>query len=221
MELDQLVSEVLALQAPRTDPKDEDDPKFERRLVDRGSEADNRFLRGFAGRWKSPSPGSGRNAMIMWKFGRSARAIRAGEARAEVESGGGTAHESITHGGTLRRACTVRRSAAAASNRRLEDAAVDWISQAVAEQEMAGLPDGEVLAICDAMIGADVQSELSGLLSAAREGALGGSERARLDELIALYRRGLVQKARAWKEAVARGLRASVGDAGADADHAA
>jgi hypothetical protein len=112
------------------------------------------------------------------------------------------------------------RSAAAASNRRLEDAAVDWISQAVAEQEMSGLADGEVLALCDAMIGADVQAELSGLLSAAREGALGGSERARLDELIALYRRGLVQKARAWKEAVARGPRASVDDAGADADHA-
>ena len=37
------------------------------------------------------------------------------------------------------------RSAAAASNRRLEDAAVDWISQAVAEQEMAGIPDAEVL----------------------------------------------------------------------------
>jgi hypothetical protein len=113
------------------------------------------------------------------------------------------------------------RSAAAASNRRLEDAAVDWIGQAVAEQEMAGMPDGEVLALCDAVIGADLQAELSGLLSDAREGKLAGSERARLDELIVVYRQGLVQKARAWKEAVARGLRASVDDAGADADHAA
>jgi hypothetical protein len=36
-----------------------------------------------------------------------------------------------------------------------------------------------------------------------------------------LYRPGLVQKARAWEEAAERGLRASVDDAGEDADHAA
>ncbi len=85
---------------------------------------------------------------------------------------------------------------------------------------MAGMPDGEVSALCDAMIGADIQAELSGLLSAAREGTLGASELARLDKLIVLYRRGLVQTARAWKEAVAHGLRASVNDAGADAGYA-
>jgi predicted transcriptional regulator len=43
------------------------------------------------------------------------------------------------------------RSAAAASNRRLEDAAVDWIGQAVAEQEMAGSgggPDADGACYC-------------------------------------------------------------------------
>jgi hypothetical protein len=38
---------------------------------------------------------------------------------------------------------------------------------------------------------------------------------------MAIYRRGLVQKARAWREAVSRGLRASVMDDEANADHAA
>ena len=143
---------------------------------DRVSEADDRLLRGFSGLRNSPSPGRGRNAMIARRFGRSARVIRAGEARAKAVSGGGTVHEPIAHGETLRRASARARSAAAASNRRLEDAAVDWISQAVAEQEIAGLPDGEVLALCDVMIGDDVQAELSSLLSDAREGPLGGSE---------------------------------------------
>ena len=81
--------------------------------------------------------------------------------------------------------------------------------------------NGTTRCFCDAMIGADIQAELSDLLSAARERTLGASELAWLDELIAIYRRGLVQKARAWKETVARGLRASADDAGADAGHAA
>jgi hypothetical protein len=43
----------------------------------------------------------------------------------------------------------------------------------------------------------------------------------RLVGLMADHRRGLVLKARAWKEAVARGLRAPPVDNEADADHAA
>ena len=51
------------------------------------------------------------------------------------------------------------------------------------------------------------QSELSDLLARLREGERGESERARLDELMLVYRRGLVLKARAIKEAVRRGLK--------------
>ena len=57
---------------------------------------------------------------------------------------------------------------------------------------------------------ADLQDELSGLLSDAREDTLDAAERARLDELMAVYRRGMVEKARAWRQAVARGLRKSL-----------
>ena len=112
-----------------------------------------------------------------------------------------------------------RASVAAAGNRRLEDAVVDWISQPVAEPDLAALSDDELLAHCDAMIAGDLQDELSSLLSDAREGNLPESARVRLDDLMANYRRGLVLKARAWNAAVARGLRASVNDAEANGDH--
>jgi hypothetical protein len=113
------------------------------------------------------------------------------------------------------------RSVAAAGNRRLEDAVIDWISQAVAEPEIEGLPDDELLTRCDSTLAADLQEELSDLLSDAREDKLDATGRARLDQLMALYRRGMVDKARAWREAVARGLRASVTADDANADHAA
>jgi hypothetical protein len=48
--------------------------------------------------------------------------------------------------------------------------------------------------------------ELSRLLAGNREGSLAEAEPARLDELIRLYRRGLVRKAQALRIAVARGL---------------
>jgi hypothetical protein len=112
------------------------------------------------------------------------------------------------------------RSVAAAGNRRLEDAVIDWISRAVAEPEIEGLPGDELLARCDLDFSADLQEELSGLLSDAREDTLAASGRVRLDELMALYRRGMVERARAWQAAVARGLRKSLNDADANADHA-
>jgi hypothetical protein len=85
------------------------------------------------------------------------------------------------------------RSLAAAANRRLEDAVIDWISRAVAEPEIEALSDEGLLANCDAMISVELQDELSSLLSDAREGKLADSGRARLDEFMDIYRRGLVQ----------------------------
>jgi hypothetical protein len=98
------------------------------------------------------------------------------------------------------------RRLAAAANRRLEDAVVDWISQAVSEWDVESLPNDELLKLCDATLGADEQEELSNGLADARDGLLDAAGRARLDVLMARYRRGLVLKARAWQEAVARGL---------------
>jgi len=106
---------------------------------------------------------------------------------------------------------------AAASHRRLEDAVVEWIRRAVAEPDVKTLPDDEVLRLCDATLEPHDQEELSGLLADSRELGLDPAGQARLDELMALYRRGLVLKARAWEEAVTRGLRTPSNDA----DHAA
>jgi hypothetical protein len=113
------------------------------------------------------------------------------------------------------------RRLAAAGNRRLEDAVIDWINRAVSEPVIEALPDDELLRLCDATFEAGEQAELSDLLADAREGALHTAGRARLDDLMADYRRGLVLKARAWKEAVARSLRTPPTDTEADADHAA
>jgi hypothetical protein len=113
------------------------------------------------------------------------------------------------------------RRLAAAGNRRLEDAVIDWINRAVSEPLVEDLADDELLKLCDATLGAGEQAELSGLLADAREGTLDTAGRARLDDLMADYRRGLVLKSRAWKEAVARGLRTSPTDTKDDAEDAA
>ena len=62
------------------------------------------------------------------------------------------------------------------------------------------------------MLEPGIQEELSDLLDLGGEGALEPADRVRLDELISIYRQGLVLKARAWKEAVKRGLRAALTD---------
>ena len=70
------------------------------------------------------------------------------------------------------------RRLAAAANRRLEDAVVDWISQAVSEWDVESLPDDEFLRLCDATLGAGEQDELSNRLAEAREGTLDAVGRA-------------------------------------------
>ncbi len=104
------------------------------------------------------------------------------------------------------------RALAIAGNRRLEDAVVEWIGRVVADPPVESLPDGELLAICDATLDGVRQEELSVLLADHREGTLAISQRVRLEELMAGYRRGLVLKARALSEAVARGLRPRLDD---------
>jgi hypothetical protein len=110
------------------------------------------------------------------------------------------------------------RAMAAASHRRLEDAVVEWIGRVVAEPDVKTLPDKDLLQLCDAMLEPEDQDELTILLADSREGRLDAMGRARLDELMTVYRRGLVLKARAWGEAVTRGLRTSPTDAESDHD---
>jgi hypothetical protein len=64
------------------------------------------------------------------------------------------------------------RELAAATNRRLEEAVLDWIGQAVAEPAVGALSDEALLALCDARLDDARQEELSELLDQQREGAL-------------------------------------------------
>lgn len=96
---------------------------------------------------------------------------------------------------------------AALTNRRLEDVLVEWIDQSATNLPIESLPNAQVLALCDSQLSEADQSALSELLSCNREGQLSPDQVCQLDELMQLYRRGMVQKARALKVAVSRGLR--------------
>ena len=104
------------------------------------------------------------------------------------------------------------RALAASTNRRFEDAVTEWIERAVAEPQFDSLPDADLLSACDSRLPDLTQEELSNLLAENREGSLQAGGHERLDGLLAAYRRGLVIKARAMKEAVTRGLKPRLGE---------
>jgi hypothetical protein len=95
---------------------------------------------------------------------------------------------------------------AAQSHRRVEDVLLEWLGRAATDVPVDLLPDEQVLALHDQQLSEDQQRELGDLLARQREGSLDGMERHRLDELMDIYRRGMVQKAQALKVAVDRGL---------------
>jgi hypothetical protein len=99
------------------------------------------------------------------------------------------------------------RAVAAQTCRPFEEVVVEWIARAGAEPPVECLADEELVALCDLQLGGEEQEELSELLARNREGELPEGERDRLDQLMGIYRRGLVRKAQALKTAVARGLK--------------
>ncbi len=104
------------------------------------------------------------------------------------------------------------RAVAAATNRRFEEVVAEWAGRGAIEPAIEQATDDELLALCDVSLPTAAQQELSELLAGNRESQLDASQRRRLDELMAGYRQGLVQKARAWRQAVARGLKPPLSD---------
>jgi hypothetical protein len=102
-----------------------------------------------------------------------------------------------------------QRAAAVArqTHRQVEDVLLEWLGRAAEDAPVESLPDDQVLALCDREMSQREQNELGTLLARQREGTLDDAARRRLDELMASYRRGMVQKAQALKVAVERGLR--------------
>jgi hypothetical protein len=84
---------------------------------------------------------------------------------------------------------------------------VEWIDRASTELPVESLPNDWVLALCDMQMEPEQQAALSNLLAGNREGELDNEEVNQLDELMQVYRRGLVRKAQALKVAVERGLK--------------
>ncbi len=96
---------------------------------------------------------------------------------------------------------------ASRTQRRLEAVLLEWLDRAAAETSLDSLTDSQIVALCDMQMDTDQQEEMSHLLADNREGRLTETDRQRLDELMQLYRRGLVRKAQALQIAVKRGLR--------------
>jgi hypothetical protein len=98
------------------------------------------------------------------------------------------------------------RAVAGRTGRRFEDVLAGWL-----ERDGAASPDElsneEVLALCDSQLPENEQKELSDLLWKQREEQISPAERPRLEELLGIYRRGLLRKAEALRVAVQRKLR--------------
>lgn len=95
---------------------------------------------------------------------------------------------------------------ASRSDRRVEEVLAEWIDHLAADPPVETLPNEEILALCRSELGERQQDELSDLLARQREQALTDGDQLRLDELMGVYRRGLVRKAQALQVAVRRQL---------------
>jgi hypothetical protein len=82
-----------------------------------------------------------------------------------------------------------------------------WIEED--SDRLAKLSDDEVLAMADSMMPQAQSDRLSVLLDKNREGQFEPGERQELNELMAVYRDGMLKKASGWAEAVRRRLRES------------
>jgi len=100
------------------------------------------------------------------------------------------------------------RTIAMNAHRRFEDMLVELIERSLADLPLESLPDERVLELCALQLDIEQQTLLDDLLSRNQEGQLTESETRQLDELMRVYRRGLVRKAKAWNVAVERGLKA-------------
>lgn len=89
---------------------------------------------------------------------------------------------------------------------------IEWLDRAAHEIDPDSLSDEAVLALADAQMDEEQQDELSELLYLNQDGALSSTDRARLEELMQVYRRGLLRKAKALHVAVRRGLRPPLTD---------
>lgn len=103
------------------------------------------------------------------------------------------------------------RFVAARTQRRVEDVLQEWLSHYISERPVTTMSNEAVLKLTDMQMSDYQQEELSNLLELNRENKLTPGDRKRLDELMTIYSQGMIRKAEALKEAVARELIAPIG----------
>ncbi len=99
------------------------------------------------------------------------------------------------------------RDVAASTRQQIEDVLIAWLEQSVTELPAELLSDEQILAWCDMQMNPEQQEILNELMIHNREGQISETEAQKLDELMQIYRHGLIRKSRAWKVAVERGLK--------------
>jgi predicted transcriptional regulator len=82
----------------------------------------------------------------------------------------------------------------------------ELVDRSVKELPVESLSDAEILTLTNLVMTENEQAELSDLLADQRENRLTDNQRIRLDELMKVYRHGLVRKSEALRVAVERGL---------------
>jgi hypothetical protein len=93
------------------------------------------------------------------------------------------------------------------TDRSVEAVVLEWLDHASTDLAVESLSDPQVSALCDSEMSSEQQLRLSELLEHNRESTLTQLQREELDQLMQIYRLGLVRKAQALKVAVDRGLR--------------
>jgi hypothetical protein len=92
------------------------------------------------------------------------------------------------------------------NHRGIEEMLIEWIDRTINEIPVESLPDDQVLALCNLQINGEQQIMFSDLQSRQNEEQLNPQEISKLNELMQVYRRGTLQKAKAINIAVKRGL---------------
>lgn len=92
-----------------------------------------------------------------------------------------------------------------------EDTLIDLISQGVAASPLTLLSDKKLLEVCALQMDNQQQDNLYELLAKQKENTLGSVETEELERLMQIYRHGMVQKARAIRLAVERGIMQPLG----------
>lgn len=93
------------------------------------------------------------------------------------------------------------------TDRSIEAVVLEWLDHASTDLAVESLSDPQVSALCDSEMSSEQQLRLSELLEHNRESTLTQLQQEELDQLMQIYRLGLVRKAQALKVAVDRGLR--------------